>query len=151
MPDAVFKSKHRWRWLWWIGCAGVVFAVVWLALKLPAFFRQPLNTQAGQSNVVSMFIGVAALLVSVIALVVSVRQGRRAEAANLSPAEQRELVARDQLRQYLGRRDELPQVGDPAARALALGVPPAIEVREPQRRLGRWWARWRDARRPGGT
>lgn len=154
MPDAVFKPKHRWRWLWWIlalaGCAGVVFAGVRLVPLLP-FFHQSLTNQANQSNVASMFIGFATLLVSVLALVVAVRQGRRAKAPELSPDEQRELVARDRLRQHVGPREQLSRVGDPAARARALGVNPAIEVRNPQRQLGRRWARWRDARRPGAT
>jgi hypothetical protein len=155
MPDAVFKPKHRWRWLWWIlalaSCAGIVFAGVWLVQHAPAFFHQSLTNQANQSNVASMFIGLVTLLVSVVALVVAVRQGRRAKAADLSPEERRELVARDQRRKYLGRRDQLPRVGDLDARAMALGVHPAIEARNPQRRLGRRWARWREARRPGAT
>lgn len=139
MPDAHTRRARsrrlRWLLLGLAGCAGVAFAAVWLARLLPAYFHQSLNKQVGQSGVVSMFIGAATLLVSVIALVVAVRQGRRA--ADLSPDERRELEARDRLRQHLGRQDQLPRVGDPAARALALGVHQAIPPDSLRRRPGR--------------
>jgi hypothetical protein len=57
--------------------------------------------------------------------------GSQVSAEQLAPAEQREREARDQLRQYLGRQDRLPQMDETSA--LVLGVHHAIDLpRSPQ-------------------
>jgi hypothetical protein len=52
--------------------------------------------------------------------------GGRVSAEQLAPHKRREREARDQLRQYLGRQDRLPQMDETSA--LALGVHPAIDL-----------------------
>jgi tetratricopeptide (TPR) repeat protein len=124
----VFKSRHRWRWLWWtvglVGLAGAAAASFWLFLIV--------RKQSGQHSGAAAFLAVAAFVAAVAQVLLAwlqLRQGiRRKPIEQLAPHERRERDAYDRLRQHLGRRKRLRRMDDPATLALALRVHPAIDL-----------------------
>ena len=131
MPEAVFKSRYYWRWVWWtvglVGLAGAAAASIWLFLIV--------KKQSGQHGGAAPFLAVGGFVAAVSQVLLAwlqLRQGRRAKSVEqLAPHERRERDARDRLRQHLGRRGRLSQMDDPATLALALRVHPAIDLPQP--------------------
>jgi choline-glycine betaine transporter len=75
-------SRVRRRWFWLVfGLVGGVIAVACARLlqePLIEYFRRPLSERDEIASVVGMFVGITALLVSIIGLIVSLVQARRA-------------------------------------------------------------------------
>jgi hypothetical protein len=111
----LYRPARGRRLAWLIFGLGAVFAGVWL---LYTYFRQPLDRQTAEGGVVSMFTGIVGLFVAWHQPGVSVMKP--------APDEQRDV--RDPLRQHLGRQNRLRRMDDPATRALALRVHPAISL-----------------------
>src|SRR6185437_15531130 len=133
MPDPVFTSRHRprrWRWLWQaiglIGLAGAAAACIWLYVLV--------KQQNGQPGAVGSFLAVGGFVAAVLQVTLAwlqLRQGRGKSVELLAPHERREREARDRLRAHLARRGRLRRMDDPATRALALRVHPAIDLLQP--------------------
>ncbi|MFI6266665.1 hypothetical protein [Micromonospora sp. NPDC051006] len=80
MPPTDSRVRRRWFWLGF-GLVGGVIAVACAQLlqePLIGYFRRPLSERDEIASVVGMFVGITALLVSIIGLVVSLVQARRA-------------------------------------------------------------------------
>jgi tetratricopeptide (TPR) repeat protein len=124
-----------------------------------AYGRQPLNEQSARADVASMILAAVELVISLVGLIVGVRQLRQANKSS-GPVPlhfRREQQGVDRLRAYLGRQDSLRLMGDPATQALALRVHPAIDLPSPPSAAARepvatpvaGWARLLPAPWPG--
>lgn len=87
MPRTGTQGHRRWPWLV-LGAAGGGFAVLSaLLLREPLieYFRRPLSERDEIAGVGGMFIGTAALLVSIIGLIFTIVQTRRRAPATPEP------------------------------------------------------------------
>lgn len=134
MPDTVFTIQHRprwWRWLWraigLMGLAGAAAACIWLFVIV--------KQQSGQPGPAGPFLAVGGFVAAILQVMLAwlqLRQGGGAKSVEpLAAHERREGDARDRLRVHLGRQGRLRRMDDPATRALALRVHPAIDLLQP--------------------
>ena len=110
-----------------IGFAGAAAACMWLFVAL--------KQQSGQSGWAAPLLAVGGFVVAAASGLLAwlqVRQSSRSTAIEqVAPQVRREREAADRLRVHLGRQNRLRRMDDPATRALALRVHPAIDLLQP--------------------